>query len=97
LKPTSDSPDAVRAGRKRRVHSINFEPEMDDWLESLVELLKRAGLPRAGRSEVIRVALSALQRELVTQNPAETVTFFLERDVAWRHARIAPPDQGGTR
>jgi len=97
VKPTSDSPDAVRAGRQRRVHSINFEPETDDWLEALVELLRRAGLPEAGRSEVIRVALSALQHELATQGPGETVRFFLECDVAWRRARIAPQDPDGTR
>jgi hypothetical protein len=97
VKPTSDSPDTVRAGRQRRVHSINFEPEIDDWLESLVELLRRAGLPKAGRSEVIRVALSALRRELATHGQADTVRFFLERDIAWRRARIAPQDPDGTR
>jgi hypothetical protein len=44
----------------RRVHSLDCERATDHWLESLVELLKRAGLPKAGRSEVVRVALAEL-------------------------------------
>ena len=84
-------PDVRRCGVSRRVHSVNFEPGTDDWLESLVELLRRAGLPRAGRSEVVRVALGELQRRMATQSPADVVKYFLDRDVEWRRARIEPP------
>jgi hypothetical protein len=51
-------------GTRQRVHSINFEPAADGWVESVVDLLKRAGLPKAGRSEVVCVAPSELQRTL---------------------------------
>jgi hypothetical protein len=70
------------------VHSVNFEPLADDWVESLVHLLRQAGLPKAGRSEVVRVALLELQRTVAGQSSAEIVKFFLNRDVEWRLARI---------
>jgi hypothetical protein len=84
------SPDssAVLHPSRRRVHSINFEAATDDWLESLVNPFRRAGLPKAGRSEVVRVALSELQRTLALQSSAETVKFFLYHDVEWRLAPI---------
>jgi hypothetical protein len=72
----------------RRVHSINFETGTAEWVESVVLLLKQAGLPKAGRSEVVRVALVELQRTVASQSPAEIVKFFLDRDVEWRRARI---------
>jgi hypothetical protein len=71
-----------------RVHSINFERPADDWVESLVDLLRRAGFPRPSRSEVVRVALSELQRVLVGHGSAETVKFFIERDAASQLARL---------
>jgi hypothetical protein len=73
---------------QRRVHSINFETATDEWVESLALLLRQAGLPKAGRSEVVRVALVELQRTVASQSPAEIVKFFLDRDVEWRRARI---------
>jgi hypothetical protein len=94
--PPPDSTTGIGPRPPRRVHSINFEPTTDDWLESLVELLRRAGLPRAGRSEVVRVALDELQRKLATQSPADTMTYFLDRDVEWRRARIEPPETEGS-
>ena len=83
----SDLPDVQRCGASRRVHSVNFEPATDDWLESLVELLRRAGLPRAGRSEVVRVALGELKRRMASQSPADVVKYFLNRDVEPRQGR----------
>jgi hypothetical protein len=78
--------------RRRRVHSVNFDAADGDWIESVVDLLKRGGLPKAGRSEVVRAALAHLRRTLAAQDPAETVTFFLECDREWRLARIELPD-----
>lgn len=73
---------------QRRVHSISFETATDEWVDSVVLLLRQAGLPKAGRSEVVRVALLELQRTAVVQSRAEIVKFFLDRDVEWRLARI---------
>lgn len=89
------SPAAVPSSRSRRVHSINFEPEVDEWLDTVVHLLRQAGLPKAGRSEVVRVALLELQRALAGQAPSDTVKFFLDRDVEWRIARLQPPHSDG--
>ena len=86
---------ASPSSRSRRVHSINFEPVIDDWLEVVVQLLRQAGLPRAGRSEVVRVALSELQRTLTDHTHADTVKFFLDRDVEWRLSRLQPPQSDG--
>lgn len=83
------------SARSRRVHSINFEPVIDQWLELLVQLLKQAGLPKAGRSEVVRVALSELQRALADHSAADRVKFFLDRDVEWRLSRLQPSKSDG--
>jgi hypothetical protein len=73
---------------QRRVHSVNFETATDEWVESVVLLLRQAGLPKAGRSEVVRVALLELQRTIAVQSPAEIVKLFFEHDVEWRLGRI---------
>jgi len=39
----------------RRVHSVSFDSATDHCLESLIELLTRAWLPKAGRPGVVRV------------------------------------------
>jgi hypothetical protein len=88
---TNNAPEHSPA-RARRVHSINFEAADDDWMESVVDILKRAGLPKAGRSEIVRVALFDLRRALAWQDRADTVVFFVERDLEWRRARLEPPD-----
>jgi len=85
------------SSRSRRVHSINFDPTTDDWLEVIVDLLKQAGLPRAGRSEVVRVGLSELQRVLAERSPEDIVKFFLNHDVEWRLSRIQPREADGQR
>jgi hypothetical protein len=73
-----------------RVHSIKLDAPIDNWLESVVDLMSRAGLPKAGRSEVIRVALGELRRQLGGRSPTETVKFFLDRDAERRLARLDP-------
>jgi len=59
-------------------------------MESLVNLLRQAGVPAAGRSEVVRLALLELRGLLAGRGPTETVKFLLERDVAQLLARLAP-------
>ena len=92
IAPVTNEPSraAANTSRSRRVHSINFEPITEEWLEVVVELLKQAGLPKAGRSEVVRVALSELQRALADYSTAEKMKFFLDRDVEWRLSRLQP-------
>ena len=88
-KPPGDSP---HSSPSRRVHSVNFEPVTDEWLDVTVNLLRQAGLPKAGRSEVVRVALSELRRALADNTPADTVKFFLDKDVEWRLSRLQSPN-----
>jgi len=45
-----------------RVHSIGFDRPLDVWVDSLVDFLREAGFPKAGRSEVVRVALEQLKK-----------------------------------
>lgn len=87
-----DSAPLPDRAKRRPVHSINFEAADDDWTEWVVDLLRRAGLPKAGRSEIMRVALADLRRALSGQDPADIVKFFLERDLEWRRARLDPLD-----
>lgn len=89
----NDAPQDSQA-RPRRVHSINFQSADDDWIESVVDILRRAGLPKAGRSEVVRVALAELQATLADHTPVDTVRFFLDRDIEWRRSRIELPNAG---
>jgi hypothetical protein len=89
--PDSEAPAPPNMAQ-RRVHSINFETATDEWVDSVVVLLREAGLPRAGRSEVVRVALVELQRTIAAQSRSEIVKFFLDRDVEWRLARLDPSD-----
>lgn len=91
------SPASPASSPSRRVHSINFDPTTDEWLEVIVDLLRQAGLPRAGRSEVVRVALSELQRVLAQRSPADIVKLFLNHDVEWRLSRIQPRKADGQR
>jgi hypothetical protein len=81
------APD-VPARSQARVHSIKLDPPTDNFLESVVDLMSRAGFPKAGRSEVVRVALGELRRQLDGRSPTETVKFFLDRDAERRLARL---------
>lgn len=74
---------------QRRVHSINFEAATDDWVRVTGRSTEVGGT--AGRSEVVRVALSELQRILTPHSRAEVMKFFLDHDVEWRLARLERP------
>ena len=64
----------------RRVHSINFDPPADEWVESLVARLAAMGYPKAGRSAIVREALQDLQVKLAGHTDAELLRFFIDRD-----------------
>jgi hypothetical protein len=85
----------------RRVHSINFDPATDVWVESLVARLAAIGYPKAGRSAIVRDALQDLQAKLAGHTDAELLRFFIDRDaerlfVAADRRRTAPsPEEQG--
>jgi hypothetical protein len=58
---------------KTRVHSINFGSVTHAWLDNLVDLLRQTGPPQAGRSEVVRVALTQFRPTLERRMRVETV------------------------
>jgi hypothetical protein len=78
---------------RRRVHSINFELADDEWLELVVDVLREVGWPRAGRSEVMRVALSDLRRALSSRSRTDILKFFLDRDAERRFTLLASRTQ----
>lgn len=63
---------------RRRIHSVSFEDPESEWLNTLVDLLTEARYPKAGRSQVVRVALLGLQDMLAGRTRAEIVKFFLD-------------------
>jgi hypothetical protein len=87
--PTTDS--------RPRVHSIGFDAASDECVDSLAALLREAGFPRSGRSEVVRVAVELLRESLSGRTRAETLKFFLDRDHARQLERLdrRDPDQCG--
>jgi hypothetical protein len=93
-KPPRDSRETPKL--ESRVHSIKVDAQTGTWLESIVELMTRAGFPKAGRSEVVRVALGELRRQLAGRTPTDTVKFFLDRDAERRLAQLGLQDRGET-
>ncbi len=65
-----------------RVHSINFDPSVDEWVESLVSRLVAIGYPKAGRSGVVREALWELRQKLADCSDGDILRYFVERDAA---------------
>jgi hypothetical protein len=88
--------DRHRGNARPRVHSIKFDAQIDDWMESLVELMSRAGLPKAGRSEVVRVGLGEFRPQLAGCSPADTIKFLLDRDTERRLERLGAQDSADT-
>jgi hypothetical protein len=69
-------------GRRSRGLSISFDPSEAEWVDRLVALLKEADYPKARRSEVVRIALFALQDALAECTRADIVRYFAQRDAA---------------
>jgi hypothetical protein len=66
--------------RRRRIHTISFDPIEDEWLNAIIEILAAEGHPKAARSEVVRVALTGLREALADHTRAAIVRFFVQRD-----------------
>ena len=73
-------PELLDHRRRRRIHSINFDDHDGEWIDGLVALLAETGYQKAGRSEVVRIALFGLREALAGRTPMEIVRFFLDRD-----------------
>ena len=68
-----------------RVVTVNLDVAETAWLDDLLERLKRKGLTKVTRSELMRLAVGQLQHELRGRSDAELVAMFitaLQRNVA---------------
>lgn len=72
--------DSPHPNRRHRGLSISFDPAEAQWVDALVDLLRQEGYPKAGRSEVVRLALLQLRDALVGRSRADIVKFFVQRD-----------------
>ena len=55
-------------------------PDDASWVDTLVDLLVEEGYPKAGRSEVVRVALLELRGVLRERRRSEVARYFVQRD-----------------
>ena len=74
------SPDPTDVAPRHRVLSISFDPADAKWVDSLVDLLRQAGYPKAARAEIVRTALQELHEVLAGRTRTEIVKFFLDRE-----------------
>jgi hypothetical protein len=68
------------ARRKHRIVSISMAPDDAAWVDTLVDLLVDGGYSKAGRSEVVRLALLELRVVLRERGRSEVVRYFVQRD-----------------
>ena len=80
---TRASPGPLDQRHRRRIHTVSFDPTEDEWIDALVDLLSEAGYPKAGRSEIVRVGMRALQDALAGRTQSEILTFFVVGDAEW--------------
>ena len=73
-------PTALHDTRRRRIHTVSFDPIEDDWIETIVGILTAEGHPNAARSEIIRVALLGLREALAGRTRQDVAKFFVHRD-----------------
>ena len=73
-------PPALHDTRRRRIHTVSFDPIEDDWLETIVGILTAEGHPNAARSEIVRVALLGLREALAGRTHQDVAKFFVQRD-----------------
>ena len=58
--------------------TVNLYADETAWLDGVCERLKRRGLTRATRSEVVRLAITGLRRRLGGLGDPELVNVFLQ-------------------
>lgn len=85
---TMTSPNVRNSNRRSRGLSISFERPEAQWVDGLVALLRDGGYPSAKRSEVVRIAVLALQDAMAGRGRADIVKYFVERDAARRVAAV---------
>ena len=61
-----------------RIVSVNLYADETAWLDDVCERLKRRGLTKATRSEVVRMAITGLRRRLADLGDPELVNVFLQ-------------------
>jgi hypothetical protein len=72
--------DSSDPSRRHRGLSISFDLAEERWVDTLVDLLREEGFPRAGRSEVVRLGLLQLREALAGKTRQQIVRFFIRRD-----------------
>ena len=60
-----------------RVVTVNLDVAETAWLDDVLERLKRKGLTKVTRSELMRLAVGQLQHALRDRSDAEMVEFLL--------------------
>jgi len=74
------APESQNRNRRHRGLSISFDPAEAEWVDALVALLKQEGYPKAGRSEVVRLALLQLRDALAGRSRPDIIKFFVQRE-----------------
>ena len=67
-----------RATRKlgHRITAVSLEPSDQEWIDSIVGVLKQCGTGAASRSLVIREALRRARVELNGKDPMQILSYF---------------------
>ena len=69
--------DPKVSGRLFRIITVNLYADETAWLDAVRDRLRRKGLTKVTRSEVARLAVTCLRRQLEGYTDAELVNFFL--------------------
>ena len=73
-----------------RIVTVNLYADETAWLDGLCDRLKRRGLTKATRSEVVRLAITGLRRRLRDIGDQELVKVFLQELL--EHAAHVDPE-----
>jgi hypothetical protein len=75
-------PERLTEGEQKkgyRVVPVSLYTPEAEWLDQTSQVLKRAGNPKANRSQVVREAIHRLQEELREKSPDEILRYFVEQ------------------
>ncbi len=68
--------------RSYRIISVTVHADETAWLDAVCARLRRKGLTKVTRSEVVRLAVTGLRRRLEGVNDTDLVSFFLHELVS---------------
>ena len=74
-------PKAGDSEKSYRVVSVSLYADQAEMVDKTSDTLLKAGFAKANRSLVIQTAIQRLREDLEGQSPAETVMYFLERQM----------------